>query len=93
MEMSAGLQIVLVGGGALATAIFGILGFLIKDVYSKVGDLGTLKEKVRILESHVDDNKKTSEVVIRMEEQVKNLIIKVEMLTAALLQDRIKPNV
>ena len=56
-----------------------------KDIYTKVGEVTALKERVRALESHSDDNKKTSEVVIRLEEQMKNLLAKVDMLTAALV--------
>lgn len=83
---------ILISGGALATAVFSVVAFMIKDVYTKVGELGALRERVRNLEAHADDSKKVPEAVIRLEEQMKNLIIKVEMLTAALIQDKVNKN-
>lgn len=80
--------IIMAGLGAVMTAIFGIVTFIVKDVYSKVGDLGAMKERVKMLEVHADDSKKTSEVVIRMEERMKDLNSKVDLLLAAVLKDK-----
>ena len=74
------------GAGLFLTAIFGILSFIVKDVYTKVGELGALKERVRSLEGQVDDNKKTGESVIRIEEQIKSILNKVDLIMATLLK-------
>lgn len=65
--------------------------FLVKDVYQKVGEIPALKERIKTLEQHADNSQKMAESVVRLEERVKDLIAKVEMLTSALLKDHV-PN-
>jgi hypothetical protein len=84
--------LILISGGILS-ALFSVGLFMAKDIYTKVGEVTALKERVRALEAHSDDNKKTSEVVIRLEEQMKNLLAKVDMLTAALVSKGHNSNV
>lgn len=62
--------------------------FLVKDVYTKVGEIPALKERIKSLEVHTDDYKKTSEVVTRLEEQMKQITLKVDMMLSALLKDK-----
>lgn len=85
---SQALTIIVGGAGAIMTAIFGIATFFVKDMYSKVGEMGAIKERMRALESHAEDTKKTAEVVIRVEERMKDLSSKVDLLLSAILKDK-----
>ena len=74
------LELMLAGGGLIATGIMAIVIFVLKDVFTKVGELGALKERVKALEGQAGDVKKLPEAVARIEEQLKNLMLKVEQL-------------
>ena len=85
--MSFDANIISVGLGLLFLA--GTTGlFLVKDVYTKVGEIPALKERINSLEAHTDDYKKIPELVARLEEQMKQMTIKVDMMLGALLKDK-----
>lgn len=77
-------QIVAVAGSLLFFA--GTVGlFLVKDVYTKVGEVPALKERIKSLEASHEDSKKANEIVYRLEERLKDLSNKVDLLLAAML--------
>jgi hypothetical protein len=78
------MEILLAGAGLVATATMGVSVFVLKDIFLKVGEVGALKERVRTLELQAIDTKRLPEAVIRLEEQVKYLVEKIDQLVKKL---------